>query len=252
MPTRVNQCLRTGFKTQVVRVWRKDTAIKALTSVAAIVMMLVCSVAGGEGSAVEGKSNHGKSLDAVLHEIRQAQGIKDNERIDCDKLTDQQFEEVGEAVMSLTHPDPKEHEIMDRMMGGEGSPTLSAMHRMMGAAYLGCYRGGMLGHMMPGMMGSGMMGAFSPGAWQGPSGMMNRSRGWHMMDYWDGGWFMMFMGIIFLVLLGFGIYLIVHSTKSRPSGTPSEQKPLDILKKRYARGDITKEEFERMKEDLEK
>lgn len=30
-----------------------------------------------------------------------------------------------------------------------------------------------------------------------------------------------------------------------------EEKPLDILKRRYARGDLTKDEFERMKKDIE-
>ncbi len=78
-------------------------------------------------------------------------------------------------------------------------------------------------------------------------------RGWHMMDDWDhmswglGG---LFMWLIFLVLIGFVIYFVVRGEKwvKRSNG---EETPLDILKKRYARGEITKQDYERMKKDLE-
>ena len=39
-------------------------------------------------------------------------------------------------------------------------------------------------------------------------------------------------------------------TSSSASGQLAEETALDILKKRYARGEITKEEFESMKEDI--
>lgn len=55
------------------------------------------------------------------------------------------------------------------------------------------------------------------------------------------------MWIIFIGLIGLLIYLLVRSAKG--SDRPLET-PLDILKKRYARGEIMKEDFDRMKKDI--
>ena len=68
----------------------------------------------------------------------------------------------------------------------------------------------------------------------------------HMMDYGYGG---VFMWILFVLLIIALVYAIVLNFRFRNSETLNE-KPMDILKKRYARGEITKEEFEKVKEDL--
>lgn len=83
--------------------------------------------------------------------------------------------------------------------------------------------------------------------------------GWHrgpggdwgnMMHYGYGGG--MFMGmLIFLILIVGIVYLVVMGAKPKGSPGASDEKPLDILKKRYAKGEITKDEYERMKKDLE-
>jgi putative membrane protein len=63
-----------------------------------------------------------------------------------------------------------------------------------------------------------------------------------------GGGFMWIFWIAFIVGLFFLIKWIVQQNK------PVEQKlvenPIEILKKRYARGDINKEEFEQKRKDL--
>lgn len=68
----------------------------------------------------------------------------------------------------------------------------------------------------------------------------------------DGMWFGMGWGwIIGLIFLALIIWLIVKGV-GQGSGTAqsSDKSALDILKERYARGEINKEEFEEKKKDL--
>ena len=81
--------------------------------------------------------------------------------IGCDKLTDEQLESIGDYYMEQMHPG-EAHEIMDNMMGGEGSESLKQVHINMAKrlycnenVYIGY--GMMGGGMMNMMMGSGMM-----------------------------------------------------------------------------------------------
>jgi putative membrane protein len=72
--------------------------------------------------------------------------------------------------------------------------------------------------------------------------------GWgHMMYYGYGGGV---MWILFLVVIAALVFLVLqYSRAGGGRGAPGET-PLDILKKRYARGEITKEDFDRMKREL--
>jgi putative membrane protein len=67
--------------------------------------------------------------------------------------------------------------------------------------------------------------------------------GWPMMHYGYGGWF---MWLILVIVVAIAIYFIVQTQRR---GSVSET-PLEILKKRYAKGEITKEEYNRLKQDL--
>lgn len=76
--------------------------------------------------------------------------------------------------------------------------------------------------------------------------MRGQGGGWPwMMHYGFGG---ILMWIIFLILVGAVLYVVISSQKGRSAQNES---PLDILKKRYARGEITKEEFDKMKRNLQ-
>lgn len=70
-----------------------------------------------------------------------------------------------------------------------------------------------------------------------------------------GGYYGMGGGFMWLFpLIGFGIflyviYMIFNKTNINNNSTNSES-ALEVLKKRYARGEISKSEFEEMKKDL--
>lgn len=76
-------------------------------------------------------------------------------------------------------------------------------------------------------------------------------RGWHMMDWGHGFWGYggAFMWLIFLVLIGIIIYFVLRGDKLMKHG--GEETAFDILKKRYAKGEITKQEYEKIKKDLQ-
>jgi putative membrane protein len=72
-----------------------------------------------------------------------------------------------------------------------------------------------------------------------------------MMGGYGYGYGGMVMGILFLILAGVAIYFIVQSVKSKNGVGQANESHIDILKKRYAKGEITKEDFDRMKNDLQ-
>jgi len=150
--------------------------------------------------------------------------------ISCDKLTDGQLEAMGDYYMEQMHPG-EAHEMMDQMMGGEGSESLRQVHINM-AKRLYCNEdiGGMMGGgMMNMMMGNNMMGNYP--AYYGYN------------NFWNVLWMVFLIGAIALI-----VWLIYKFTKK---GKESET-PINILQKRYAKGEINKKQFEEMKKGLRK
>lgn len=147
--------------------------------------------------------DHNLSLEDVLGEIMSSQNVNKVSEIDCLKVTDEQFEKLGDAVMGVMHPDEKEHESMDQMMGGEGSESVKAMHILMGKRYLGC--GGEMSGMMDMMMPGGMMG--------GGNNTMGEMMGWNNWRLSSGwawlGWIFMILILVWIVLGVLGIIVLV-------------------------------------------
>ena len=86
-----------------------------------------------------------------------------------------------------------------------------------------------------------------------------RYSGWHMgrwmMGGWGTGWFGMIFMIIFWGLIIFGLvalirWLIQNTSSKAHSGIDTGSKAIDILKERYGRGEINRDEFESMQKDL--
>ena len=154
-------------------------------------------------------------------------------KISCDKLSNEQLEAIGDYYMEQMHPG-EAHKTMDTMMDGEGSESLRQMHITM-AKRLYCNEdvggmmgsGGMMG--MMNMMGGNMMGNY-------PS-----YDGYGYNGFWNIVWSIFLIGVIALI-----IWFIYRFTKK---GKESET-PVNILQKRYVRGEINKKQFEEMKKEL--
>ncbi len=76
-----------------------------------------------------------------------------------------------------------------------------------------------------------------------------------MMGGWGMGWFGMIFMLIFWVLVIVGLVLLVkwliQTTKGDKDVVHSSSRALEILNERYAKGEIEKEEFEKVKRDLQ-
>lgn len=122
----------------------------------------------GDETEVSASEEHAESVEVVLQNILSSQNVRTVQELDLSKVSDDEWERLGDAVMELQHPG-EAHEAMDRMMGGEGSDSLRQMHIAMGQAYLGYGSNTNYG---PGMMGRGMMGYTSNRTFNGLTNVM--------------------------------------------------------------------------------
>ncbi len=64
-------------------------------------------------------------------------------------------------------------------------------------------------------------------------------------NWWHMGWWGPLLSLLWFALLGLLVYWIV-----RTLAPERRDRALEVLRERYARGEIDKETFERMKRDL--
>lgn len=131
-----------------------------------------------------------------------------NADIPCDSLSDDQLELLGDYYMEQMHPG-EAHEVMDTMMGGEGSESLKQVHIAMGKQFYCGENVGMYGGMM-GMMGPGMM---NWGSTTQQGGMINMV-GTNMMGYGTtygmmgyGGWSWFGYSLLWLVYVALAAFI---------------------------------------------
>ena len=74
---------------------------------------------------------------------------------------------------------------------------------------------------------------------------------WWGSGYFFGGPFGMILGFIFWALVIYAIFRLISNLTNRAAVTAGkEETPLEILKRRYAAGEINEDEFDRKKKDL--
>jgi len=222
------------------------------TILAAVIVGSFAGVANAQ--MMGGFSNSSADWDAVVeHTLREEQEGKEvwdklqAKELTCENLSDEQFGVLGEYFMWQMAGDS--HAAMNAMMiqthGEEGEEQI---HIVMGKRFSGCDTSAAFpagsGGWMPMM---NMMW----GGWSSPFGSNNSTN--NMMNFGFGsfggfGWIFM---ILWWVLIIAGIVALIKWLTSQSRGTYNREKSaLEVLKERYAKGEIDKKEFEEKKKDL--
>lgn len=169
-----------------------------------------------------------------------------SKEIACSSVSPEDFTNLGEYFMGTMLG--SSHEAMnDTLARAYGNDWLEQMHIAMGKRFSGCdtaasfpTENGRWRSMM-GMMGGG----------PSPFGGFNNNATNNMMNFGYFGGLSVISMFLWWILIIAGIVALVMWAGRRSKGDNSHRSASAILKGRYARGEITKEQFEQMKKDLE-
>jgi putative membrane protein len=76
---------------------------------------------------------------------------------------------------------------------------------------------------------------------------------YHMMDYYPFmGFWTSLVWVVVVIVVAYLIYKLIKTEKILAPSKPSISSPEDILAERYAKGELTREQFIQMKEDIKK
>jgi hypothetical protein len=207
---------------------KKESAMRIRNGMI-VLTLLVLGAALASPLLATGGDAHTVSIEEAISHIRSELGLSPDEAIDPDAVPSPLLEELGDAVMADMAGSEAHHEWMDTMMGGEGSESLGSAHRWMGYRYL-------TGGYGPYGPGPGPDGRWDdrwssrPGWGRGPGrGMHGGMMGPGMM----GGWGMM-------------------GNPRWGAGPETYDSPEEIARRRYARGEITTDEFREIMDELER
>ncbi len=186
-----------------------------------------------------------QSQQAEEQEGKKLLGQLKNKATTCQKLTNDNFEKIGEYFMGQAIGNTAEHiqmnNMMKSMMGDAGEEQ---MHIAWGKRSSGCdtnasYLQNSTGiTSMMWMMGGGGNPMMGYGGWN------------NMMGGWGGfgfGWIFM---IIFWILVILGVVALVRYLGNSGKAPKDHKTAVEILKERYAKGEIDKKQFEEMKKDV--
>ncbi len=71
-----------------------------------------------------------------------------------------------------------------------------------------------------------------------------------MHQMWGPGWFGWIFWVVIIALIIWAVVTIINRGTREDHTTGRSESALDVLEKRYARGEIDKEEYEERKRDL--
>ncbi len=174
----------------------------------------------------------------------------------CQDVSDDNFETLGEYFMGQMMGTSHEamNNMMIQMMGEEGEEQ---MHLVMGKRLSGCDTSAafpsqgvgftpMMSMMFPLRQGFGGPG----GGWSSPFGdnSINNMMNFGFGPFGTFGWLFM---LLWWALIIVGVVALVKWLAGQSGGAHGHEKsPLEILKVRYAKGEIDRKEFEERKKDV--
>lgn len=169
-----------------------------------------------------------------------------NKETDCASLSDDDFGAVGEYFMGqmMGNAHPAMNRMMVAMVGEDGEEQI---HIVMGERLSCCDTSAIVPSQAIGFM---PMMSMMMGGWSSP---FNNNSTINMMNFGFGsfGSFGFIFMILWWVLIIVGIVALIKWLTNQSRSTRDQKKSaLDILKERYARGEIDKKEFEQKKKDL--
>ena len=165
-----------------------------------------------------------------------------NKTVVCSQLQDADFEKIGEYFMGQTIGDTARHIAMNTMMQGMmGTQGEEQVHIAWGKRGSGCDPSATSPSQGVGFM--SMM-----GGWSSPFTTNQSNNSMMNFGFMPFGWIFM---ILWWVLIIAGIVAIIKWFTGQSHGSNGHGKSaLDVLKERYAKGEIDKKEFEEKKKDL--
>ncbi len=197
------------------------------------------------------EENHA-DLDAVLSHLFEEYQVETIDSLAQADLSSDDLALLGDAVMDSLINDPWRHEMFDFMYGGEGSASLDRYHSSLATDYLlsdgelsyrggyGSYPRGGFGYSRGGFgyprggFGMGMHGFASPYRYSSRSPF-------GVSSFWFPYGHMIAGASVLLIVILIGVFAYRRSRK-RPSQ--------DALKQRLARGEISPEEYAKIKKVL--
>ena len=232
--------------------------MKKLITTTLIILMLAISFV-----SVIAQEGEMRSIDAIVLDIRTDLGLSTDAVIDPTLVDAAQLEELGDSVMEAYFNNTELHEEWDAYLGGENSETLQDVHLQLGADYLNGYPITMMSFMPFDRTGSfnsnrgfGMMGGYNRsnfgyggmmGNWSGQDSVLLQNAPYNtygpygmMNSFGFGGMFIGMFGFVLVIVL---IVLLITRLFNKQHTSSYSENALMILKERYARGEINREEF---------